>query len=95
MTDTAALLTRQPLGVRAVQCWKENKAEVDAFLATFTPRWYYHPNPHGGWQAIHGSSRMEQQVWIGSWLVEIPEYRTWRNLDDRRVRELYEGLTDE
>lgn len=90
----ATTLTRKPVAVQAVQCRKDNEAEVDAFLRQRTyPLQRYRANQHGGWQGIHDSKGLVAQVWIDSWLVEEPERRSgYLIVRDDVVRELYEVL---
>lgn len=85
------VLVRQSCPVRAVQCRRDNKAEVDAFLRKFPAVYrHYQPNTHGGWQGIHGSRGMVEQVWIDSWLVEIPETGSYKNMSEAALRDFYE-----
>lgn len=67
---------RRSVPVEAVQVWKDNAEQVNAFLKTHRSPFTYHANPHGGWQWLHGrygEKRGQQPVWVGSWLVVVPE----------------------
>lgn len=92
MSETAACVRRAGPAL-AVQCRKDNEAEVNAFLREVRgvyPAQHYRANQHGGWQGIYDSKGMVKQVWIDSWLVALPEARPYVELPDHMFRDLYE-----
>jgi hypothetical protein len=87
-TQPTYRLTRSRCPVRAVQCRRDNKAEVDSFLRSFRQiSHHYRPNEHGGWQGIHDSRGLVEQVWLDSWLVEVPETGTYKQFPESRLRD--------
>lgn len=89
-TQPTYRLTRSRCPVRAVQCRRDNKVEVDAFLRAFPTQRHYVPNNYGGWQGIHDWRGQVEHVWIDSWLVEIPETHSYKNMTESRLRDFYE-----
>lgn len=88
-------MKRRVIDVPAVHWTGDNETEVDAFAHPFGYR--FRANPHGGWSHLHPAAyngpRHRRDVWIGWWLLIVPECpNDLTLLSAPRTAELYRGV---